>query len=169
MVLRLPLNKIISLIDKMKGKFIDLDSDYQLNKSFVLCLYENRLYDYTVYLLDIRTLSLINLYSYTAHREFINVATENCGVYLQTNIFDINGFAIEEFLSYRTFSYFNYYDKSPYGLHLQHLFTKIGLLCELGKVNLCIEEWEPERKSVIEGMVDDLRGEIRTMLKEYPK
>lgn len=167
MVLRLPLDKILPLIDGMKGKFIDLDSDYQLNNSFVLCLYENHLYDYTVYLLDMRTLSLINLYGITTPREFINVVTENYGIYLLTNLFDINGFAIEEFLSYRTF--INYRDKSLYNLHLQQLLTKIGLLCELGKVNVCIEEYEPEKVLMIEGMKDYTRDEIKTMLKKYPK
>lgn len=166
MVLKLPLNKLQFLIDKMKGKFIDLDSDYQLNNSFVLCLYENRLYDYTVYLLDIRTLSLINLYGMEASRELIDIVTESYGIYLLTNLYDANGFAIEKFLSYRTFM--DYSDNPFYNLHIRQLFIKIGLMCELGKVDLCIEEWEPERVSVLDGMIDDLKYEIQTLLKNYP-
>lgn len=170
MVLKLPLDKIISLIDKMKGKFIDLDSDYQLNKSFVLCLYNNSPkqihYNYTIYLLDIRTLSLINLYCMDAPRELRSIVAESYGIYLLTNLYDANGFTIEEFLSYRTF--IDYSDNLLYNLHIKQLFTKIGLMCELGKVNLCIEEYEPERVSVLDGIIDDLKYEILTMLKNYP-
>ncbi len=173
MVLRLPLDKIISLISKMKGIFIDLDTDYQLNNSFALCLFKKdpnyaqfpNTY-YVVYLLDIRTLSLINHYKIEAPRKLRSVVAENYGIYLETNLYDSNGFVIDEFLSYRIFS--SYSDKGTYGLHIRQLFTKISLLCELEKVDTCISKWEPERVSVIDGMIDDLKGELQTLLKNYP-
>ena len=100
-------------------------------------------------------------------RELRDIVTESHGIYLLTNLYDANGFAIEEFLSYRTFM--DYSDNPLYNLHIRQLFNKIGLMCELGKVNLCIEQWEPERVSVINGIINDLRNEIQILLKEYPK
>jgi hypothetical protein len=173
MVLKLPLNKLQSLISKMKGIFIDLDTDYQLSNSFALCLFkEDPNYAqlpnayYVVYLLDLRTLSLINYYKMEAPRELRSIMAESYGIYLETNLYDSNGLVIDEFLSYRIFS--SYSDKGTYSLHIRQLFTKIGLLCELEKVDTCISKWEPERVSVIDEMVDDLKDEIKTMLKNYP-